>query len=123
MVGWARQVDGGAGFIFHRNTRTLTWVWPRFPGRRVRPEATTYVELRDINDLGHATGIQGWTYIPENHAWDVYYEPVFYDGASLHEIGPPASRNAQGIRITNDDKVQLFNWDGSYAMITMPPPK
>jgi hypothetical protein len=84
------------GFIFNRNTQAVTWVLPTLPSQ------PPFLELKDINDLGHAIGVQGWVL-----GFDQLEVPVFYDGANLRAVANPTFMS-NGIRITNDDKLWVW---------------
>jgi hypothetical protein len=88
--------DDMRGFIFNRNTQAVTWVLPTLPSQ------PPFLELKDINDLGHAIGVQGWVL-----GFDQLEVPVFYDGANLRAVANPTFMS-NGIRITNDDKLWVW---------------
>jgi hypothetical protein len=93
-------LDDFRGFIFNRGTQVVTWVLPTLPSPL--PGSTTFVDLNDINDLGHATGVQGWEL-----GLQQLEVPVFYDGTNLRAIGNPIFIS-NGIRISNDDRVRVW---------------
>ncbi|WP_441268293.1 hypothetical protein AB7G19_26220 [Bradyrhizobium sp. 215_C5_N1_1] len=97
--GWS-VLDDQRGFIFNHNTQAVTWVLPTLPSQP--PGSTAFLELKDINDIGHAIGVQGWVL-----GYDQLEVPVFYDGANLRAVANPTFLS-NGIRITNDDKLWVW---------------
>lgn len=93
------DVAGAAGaqaFVMNFASRAVTLVAPSLP--TPAPGFTsTSVAFNDLNDQGQAVGAQQWT------ADGQVVQPLWFDGTSLHPIGPPAfGSDAEGALITND---------------------
>jgi hypothetical protein len=87
------------GFIFNAQSKAVTWVFPVFGS--IPPGATPYLDLRDLNDMGHAVGIQGW-----GRGLEQLQIPIFYNGSTVTPIGKPRVIST-GWRITNADQMQV----------------
>ena len=101
--GWS-VLDDQRGFIFDHNTQAVTWVLPTLPSQP--PGSTAFLELKDINDIGHAIGVQGWVL-----GYDQLEVPVFYDGANLRAVANPRPSCPMESPFTNDDKL----WFGFFG--------
>jgi hypothetical protein len=93
-------LDDWRGFILNRKTQAITWVFPTIAP--LPPGATPFLELTDLNNLGHAAGSQGWV-----RGFEQLEVPVFYNGNVVTAIGDPVFI-ANGFRITNTDRMHVW---------------
>jgi len=92
------------GFVYKPATNDLKWVMPTIPAP---PGGSSFLRLNDVNDWGHAVGVQGWV-----RDLDQVEQPIFYDGAAITSIGP-AVFIANGIRITAHDRMRVWYHPGN----------